>query len=510
MTEKLLKEIHSVKNLNKSIVASVAVEKDKKLVTVKLVTDKAFTAQDRVEVEKIIRAYVPQYFELKTQISKLSPDCGMVKNKIIDIINNNFKALSVTITESDVNVKKIQGGFEYEISAMKLFTSKDICGEVTKYLKKCYCGEFTGICVENKKNADDIEIEEEHENIDFEIPVRYFDISDFSPFEGGEKQSRAVYICDLNFESKNVTVCGIIDDVRERTYTNSKNQEKVFFSFTINDTTGRMRVTRFPRQNDIDKLRKLKAGDNIVCSGKSELYNGFLSFTANFIDYGAIPKNFIPEKRVSKPVPKYYSQIKPQPFTDITQTDMFTDVSLPACLKGKTFVVFDLETTGLNSSHSSGNIDRIIEIGAYKIIDGVISESFTTFINPQKKLSEEIINLTGITEEMIASAPTYEQVMPDFFKFCDGSVLVGHNIAGFDFRFVDYYCAKLGYMLERKIIDTIPLSQELLFLSNYKLNTVADKFGITFNHHRAIDDAYVTAKIFIELIKIKKSLPKLQ
>ena len=111
---------------------------------------------------------------------------------------------------------------------------------------------------------------------------------------------------------------------------------------------------------------------------------------------------------------------------------------------------------------------------------------------------------------MVACAPAYEQVMPDFYKFCYGSILVGHNIAGFDFKFVDYYCARLGYMLERKLIDTIPLSQELLFLSNYKLNTVADKFGITFNHHRAIDDAYVTAKIFLELIKIKKSLPKLQ
>ena len=109
---------------------------------------------------------------------------------------------------------------------------------------------------------------------------------------------------------------------------------------------------------------------------------------------------------------------------------------------------------------------------------------------------------------MVDGAPAYEKVMPDFFKFCQGAYLVGHNIAGFDFKFVDYYCAQLGYHLERKVFDTIPLSQELLFLSNYKLNTVADHFNITFNHHRAVDDALVTAKIFIELIKIKKSLPK--
>lgn len=143
-------------------------------------------------------------------------------------------------------------------------------------------------------------------------------------------------------------------------------------------------------------------------------------------------------------------------------------------------------------------------------MDGQIAEVFSTFINPEKKLSDEIINLTGITEEMVAPAPTYAQVMPDFFKFCYGSVLVGHNAAGFDYKFVDYYWSSLGYIFERKIIDTLPLSQELLFLSNYKLNTVAEKFNISFNHHRATDDALATAKIFIELIRLKKSLPKIQ
>ncbi|MDE5728938.1 MAG: PolC-type DNA polymerase III, partial [Clostridia bacterium] len=152
----------------------------------------------------------------------------------------------------------------------------------------------------------------------------------------------------------------------------------------------------------------------------------------------------------------------------------------------------------------------IIEIGAFKIIGGEIAESFTTFINPGRKLSEEIINLTGITEEMVKDAPSYEEAMPDFYKFCAGSILVGHNVVGFDFKFVDYYWQRLGYNFPRKLIDTIPLSQELLYLSNYKLNTVAERFQITFNHHRAIDDALTTAKIFIELIKMKKSLPKIQ
>ncbi len=464
MTENFIQEIRSAENLDSAIINSIVLDNEKKLVTVKLLTDKAYTAADKSHAMAALRKYVPEYFGCNVEISKLTPDADMVKEKILEAIGVNFRALSVTI---DKNVK-------------------------------------------SEKLAADLEVEEEHENIEFEVPVRSFDISGFSFLEGTEKQGTAVYMSDLNFESEKVVVCGRIEDIRERNYTNSKNKEKVMYSFTLNDNTAMLRATYFPRMKSIDKIKELKIGDSIVCTGKSELYNGFIRFTANFIDYGKLPENFVPEKRASKPVPEYYSVVKPRPFSDISQTDMFTDNSVPACLKGKSFVVFDLETTGLNSSPSSGNMDRIIEIGAFKIIDGAICEQFSTFINPKRKLSEEIISLTGITEEMVAPAPPYEKVMPDFFKFCDGSILVGHNAAGFDFKFVDYYCASVGYMLERRIIDTLPLAQELLFLSNYKLNTVADKFGITFNHHRAIDDAYVTAKIFLELIKIKKSLPKLQ
>ena len=97
--------------------------------------------------------------------------------------------------------------------------------------------------------------------------------------------------------------------------------------------------------------------------------------------------------------------------------------------------------------------------------------------------------------------------IPDFYKFCDGCILVGHNVQ-FDYKFIQYYGAQEEYMFEQKTYDTLAIAQGLLFLPNYKLNTLADHYGIVFNHHRAWDDALTTAKIFIELIKAKKCLPK--
>ena len=125
----------------------------------------------------------------------------------------------------------------------------------------------------------------------------------------------------------------------------------------------------------------------------------------------------------------------------------------------------------------------------------------------KESVAAEIVKLTGITDDMLADAPKIAEVIPDFYKFCDGCLLVAHN-APFDSKFVRYYGEEEGYMFEQKVYDTVSIAQSFLYLSNYKLNTLADHYGITFNHHRAADDALATAKIFIEMIKAKKCLPK--
>jgi DNA polymerase-3 subunit alpha (Gram-positive type) len=116
--------------------------------------------------------------------------------------------------------------------------------------------------------------------------------------------------------------------------------------------------------------------------------------------------------------------------------------------------------------------------------------------------------LTGIYDEDLVGAPPIEDVIADFYKFADGAILVGHNVT-FDARFVQYYGEENGYYFGHRQLDTLNLAQELLRgqLPNYKLNSVADYYGFTFNHHRAFDDACVTAKVFIELIKKRGKLP---
>ncbi|MCM1437905.1 MAG: exonuclease domain-containing protein [Roseburia sp.] len=510
MTETFIDEIRTISSLNTAILSSVSLFKAKGNVEVALITDKPYAQSDEAAAKKIVRKYVPELFSCTLKISKLTPDCDMVADKILTIASTVNRQLAAFLSPNDIKVEKTDGGFYFEIAVVHASTfTSDVAEKICAELKKCFCGAFTGRCVTVESKLDEIVIEEKHENVQYEIAPRSFEIADFLFLEGGVTHTRAIYIADLNFESESVVICGEITDIREKTVTTSSGKEKLMYSFTVNDTTAAVRVSYFTRQKSIEKIKKLKVGDSIALTCKTENYNGFIRATANFIDYGSLPLGFVPEKRASKPVPKYYETVFPEPYIDYTQSNLFIESSLPECLTDNTFVVFDLETTGLNSSPAAGNMDRIIEIGAYKIIDGEIKECFNTFVNPQRKLSAEIVNLTGISQSTVDGAPAYERVMPDFFKFISGCYLVGHNAANFDYKFIEHYCAKCGYVPERKLFDTLPLSQNLLHLSNYKLNTVADHFGITFNHHRAADDALVTAKIFIELIKIKKSLPNL-
>ena len=177
--------------------------------------------------------------------------------------------------------------------------------------------------------------------------------------------------------------------------------------------------------------------------------------------------------------------------------------------KDKSFVVIDIETTGLNSNPDVGEVNHIIEVGAVKIEQGKITEKFGSFCACPIPLPQEIITITGITNEDLASAPTIKQVLCDLHKFCKDSELVGHNVS-FDLGFLNYYGAKYKISFKQAYADTLAMSRQLLRnkLINYRLSTVAEHFKLKFKGHRALNDALVTAKIFLKLTDLQEQQEK--
>lgn len=164
------------------------------------------------------------------------------------------------------------------------------------------------------------------------------------------------------------------------------------------------------------------------------------------------------------------------------------------------FVVFDIETTGLSPTN-----DNITEIGAVLIEKGVISDQFSSFVNPKMDIPYKIQELTGITNEMVESADTIDEVLPRFMEFAKDSVLVAHN-ADFDTGFISEKCSEVNIKYSHEKIDTLMLSRVLLpDLKKFSLDKVSKALGITLKgHHRAVNDAAATAEIFIKFIDIMK------
>ena len=163
------------------------------------------------------------------------------------------------------------------------------------------------------------------------------------------------------------------------------------------------------------------------------------------------------------------------------------------------YVAFDLETTGLSAQH-----DVIIEIGAVVMKRGEVLDTFQTFVAPGRKLTPKIVDLTGITDEMLVGAPPIEEILPKFLEFVGGRPLCAHN-ADFDIGFVTAACERLGIPFQPTSLDTLILAQNLMpDLGKYKLNIVADALSLPdFNHHRASDDAitcgYMLARFYTML-----------
>ncbi len=161
------------------------------------------------------------------------------------------------------------------------------------------------------------------------------------------------------------------------------------------------------------------------------------------------------------------------------------------------FVAFDLETTGLSSRN-----DRIIEIGAVIMKEGKEVDRFQTFVDPRRPLDKKIVELTGITDDMLRGAPTIEEALPKFLEFVGDRVLVAHN-SDFDTGFVRAACTRLQLPYTYTVADTLILSQNLLpQLTKHKLDVVANALSLPeFNHHRAADDAAICGLIMARLLR---------
>lgn len=269
--------------------------------------------------------------------------------------------------------------------------------------------------------------------------------------------------------------------------------------------------------NSINKLEKTKAKKQDRAEVKMvELHtHSKMSEMVGVEDIGDLIKRAISYGHKAMAITDYsvvhafpfaYKAAKGKDFKAILGCEMYmVDDTLPmvrdcktGAIEDTTFVVFDLETFGLNSHKN-----EIIEIGAIKLKGTRIVDTFSSFVNPNKIIPKRISELTHITQDMLDNAPTIEDVLPKFLEFTKDAVMVAHNSA-FDMGFIRRDAKKyMGIDYKPPIIDTLQMARDLYpDLKGYNLDRLNKTFKLSLeNHHRAIDDAQSTAKLFIMFLE---------
>lgn len=160
------------------------------------------------------------------------------------------------------------------------------------------------------------------------------------------------------------------------------------------------------------------------------------------------------------------------------------------------YVVFDIETTGLNPKY-----EKIIEIGAAKVQDGKVYDTFSTFVNPGKGLPERITELTGICDADVVNAPYIEDVLDSFIDFAGDDILLGHNLI-FDYSFVKKAAVNQKKKFDRKGIDTLAIARRFLTdLESRNLSFLCGHYQIHLQAHRALNDALATHELYQRFVQ---------
>ena len=486
--------------LNNIRLNSINVNRGEKSITYNFICDKAVDDELKgkilAEAEKIT---LPAFHVINVTIKKIACDSQLIFNEVYQFINKHYPSISIFLKETDlscvVTEKEVRYTLKLTKDSIEYSRRNGLFNKLNDYLGRNFCAEFVG-SAEEKEPEETISLltEEVFMSQLSKIEHRTIKVKEIVIVDDVQIGSLAIYIEDI-VQNGVYTVCGKVTSIREKETANGKPM----FIIYIDDTTGTLGGIYFSKKATLSKIRDIKEGDCIIARGTMGDYKGKKSFTFDKINRCTFPEGFEKKEKFKKSVPMNYSLITPQKASTVRVKTVFDkEKALPQDVMDTEYVVFDLETTGLDLM-SNG----ITEIGAVKIRNGELVEEWSTLVKPDYNIDAENFKITGISNEMVKDSPKIGQVLPDFIKFIDGCVLVAQN-AEFDLKFIKRFAEAEDYSIKNQVLDTMVLSRKYLpQLRRNDLATLADHFGVVFHHHRALSDAYATAEIFIELMKIK-------
>lgn len=466
-----------------------------------------FLIQGELENKEEVVAFCDKLFLAPCEITftKAYYDNEFLERKLTKYFLSEKAIIGRKITADDYQLNSLPNG-DIELTFLG---EKNLCGyiessvqnDLQKYLHRCFMKNFV-ISAKVTKESEPIVFD------DAPIEMRSIKVKNRLPYIGKPEGDVPGFICDVEGQYENAILAGKISNLTMKTKkkredkpedTKKRKRNENYFTFTLSDPSGEIDCIIFPSISNNNAASKLQDAE-VILSGKIKYnYSGDLTMQAKTVTLCEIITKTPPSNKYLRKEPLKYNAIEPENYVSFAQNSLFEkkvniDVSK---LINKTIVCFDLETTGLSFVK-----DKIVEIGAVKIVDGIIVDKFSTLINPGIEMTEENMAIHGIRNEDVRDCPRIEEVLLDFFKYSYNAILCGHNIKGFDMKFLHEAARKLGFDFFNEEIDTVELSRRYVRgVKNHKLGTLCSHFGIINEQaHRAYEDAAATAKVLIKIL----------
>lgn len=476
-------------------------------------SDKETLIKDRRDyIENVFGKLIKSVAEVKINLKKSHFDFDFFKADFFAFLSA-YPTLASTLTDKDVKCELSDGNYIIKLflqqSVYDYCIAQNISQAIADFLDCNFCETVRAELISLGTTVSDVRetAAQPVSNFVLDRPdegrlIRPQNVEDFI---GRIIYEPACYISDVKAPKENVVLCGSVSNIYVQNRKPKEGEEKTdkkFFKFVLEDFTDKISCVYFPTKKSVEQFGLLIPGKQIVARGKvdEDSYRGAgaKSFIIRDICLCTLPENFTPN-RIRRRIPDNYSVVYPEKYVEEKQYSLFDAVAevktVPKYMLGKTFCVFDIETTGFNTE-----LNKIIEIGAVKVVDGKVTETFSTFIDPCEDLPERIIKLTHIEDSDVRGKPHIEDVLPDFYKFSANTILVGQNVQ-FDHGFINAYGEKLGIYFDNVLMDTLSLAKTYYpGLKNYKLGTLTKFFNVeNKGAHRAIYDAWATMEVFAKL-----------
>lgn len=467
----------------------------------------------RTKLEEFLKEHLSLNALLELKFKKSYLDKVLVEKFVFNFFKQNNFSLFTSAKEEDMQIEydltEINVLFQFPKEICDYIESNNILQDLKAELEKNFISVFNLKVQESTNQIDESILEKREEKIPAFVQKKSTRYEVFEPSKlfGVEITPFPELIAEQKVEKSSLILAGIISNIIKKPFKSkhAKNPDDLsyYYTFDIKDETGSISAIHFSNKSNQSKLDSLAENMQLLLIGdlRKNSY-GKLTYYIKAISHCIIKKEVIEQAKLESKKESFvlsdeYQLIFPKKFVDTHQENLFLVKKYTDLITNNTIVVFDVETTGFEPEFA-----EIIEIGAVKVVNGEIIETFQTLIKPVKEIPSLITDITGIDNSMVADSPSVTQALTDFILFAKDSVLSGYNV-GFDMRFIQKAASNMGYHFTNKVEDAMAYARAKLVLGNYTLKNVSKNLNISLKEaHRALNDAIATARVLVELNKV--------